>query len=188
MAAGLSGTGWRRCGSGCICSGLVGRRHVSPVTQIIALVRGSRASGDPRPVTVLTHPASGPKGVGSEVTLQCDMSEYHTDSLWSPYAISLSVFQALSRSALPELSSFTQPTRTSLSHSDCLSYQDPPRTLGIACHPPAVCSRAPRNLSETRVHTCPRDGRRPARPCSLFLLSSGEYHVRTGEREACGEP
>lgn len=69
MAAGLSGTGWRRCGSGCICSGLVGRRHVSPVTQIIALVRGSRASGDPRPVTVLTHPASGPKGVGSEVTL-----------------------------------------------------------------------------------------------------------------------
>lgn len=157
--------------------------------QSLRLLRSSGGGGLPAtPVlSLLTHPASGPKGVGSEVTLQYDMSEYHTDSLWSPYAISLSVFQALSRSALPELSSFTQPTRTSLSHSDCLSYQDPPRTLGIACHPPAVCSRAPRNLSETRVHTCPRDGRRPARPCSLFL-SSGEYHVRTGEREACGEP
>lgn len=147
---------------------------------------GSGASRDPPRVTWLTHLASGHNGVGSEVVLQYDMSEHQTDSLWSPYPISLLIFQALLSSALPELSLFTQPTRTSLSHSNCLSYPGPPRTLGISCHPPAVCSWAPRNLSETRVHICHRDGRCPGRLCSLFL-SFGEYHVSDRE-EACGEP
>lgn len=148
---------------------------------------GSGASGEPPRVTVLTHLASGHKGVGSEVILHYDMSEYQTESLWSPYLISLPIFQALSSSTLPELSLFAQPTRTSLSHSNCLSYRGPPRTLGISCHPPAVCSWAPRNLSETRVHICHRDGWCPGRPCSLFLRSFGEYRVSNGG-EACGEP